>query len=179
MHHHLLPIGTHLIDEIQRLVNHRFFNEKRDRQIKQTEHQAIFPVCHQEIRMAFSNAPHPVPNRHAMIGPAGMNDSPAILARHNGLVIHPAAHKEARIYLDHTVTAFPSTSSLSTSTSPEISFGNSRSRVLGRLAFFVVKTSIFENVGLTYCSNNETTVCGGLSILIPYISSFVTDLNIA
>src|SRR5258707_2893535 len=109
MHHHLLPIGTHLIDEIQRLVNHRFFNEQRDRQIKQTEHQAIFPVCHQVIRMALSNAPHPVPNRHTMIGPAGMNDSPTILARHNGLVIHPAAHKQARINLDHTITASVST----------------------------------------------------------------------
>src|SRR6266436_6375204 len=109
MHHHLLPAGTHLIDEIQCLVNHRFSNEQRDRQIKQTEHQAIFPVCHQVIRMALSNAPHPVPNRHTMIGPAGMNDSPTILARHNGLVIHPTAHKQARIYLNHTVTASVST----------------------------------------------------------------------
>src|SRR6266446_2902838 len=145
MHHHLLPAGTHLIDEIQCLVNHRFSNEQRDRQIKQTQHQAIFPVCHQVIRMALSNAPHPVPNRHAVIGPAGMNDSPTILARHNGLVIHPAAHKEARIYLDQTVTAFvstspvsstPATSNPSTSTSPEISLGNSRSRVRRRFAFF-------------------------------------------
>src|SRR5260221_12851106 len=139
MHHHLLSIGTHLIDEIQCLVNHRLSNEQRDRQIKQTEHQAIFPVCHQVIRMALSNAPHPEPNRHAMIGPAGMNDSPTILARHDGLVIHSAAHKEAWIYLDHTFTAFPSTSSLSTSTSPEISFGNSRSRALRRLAFRLVR----------------------------------------
>src|SRR6266436_5750780 len=147
MHHHLLPAGTHLIDEIQCLVNHRFSNEQRDRQIKQTQHQTIFPVCHQVIRMALSNAPHPVPNRHAMIGPAGMNDSPAILARHNGLVIHPAAHKETRIYLDHTLTAFVSTSSLSTSTSPEISFGNSRSRVLRRMAFLLSKLSTVSNIG--------------------------------
>src|SRR5260370_42256732 len=104
----------------------------------------IFPVCHQVIRMALSNAPHPVPNRHAMIGPAGMDESPANLARHNSLVIHPAAHKEARIYLNHTSIAFvspspvsstPAISSLSASPSPEISFGNSRSRFLRRLAF--------------------------------------------
>src|SRR5260221_10530206 len=129
--------------------------------------------------MALSNAPHPVPNRHAMIGPAGMNDSPAILARHNGLVIHPAAHKEARIYLDHTITAFVSTSSLSTSTSPEISFGNSRSRVLRRFAFLTIRFSICLQIGTSISLNRRLVVAPGTAIDSFRNVALLISLNVA
>src|SRR5207248_8811954 len=113
MHQHFPSIGAHAIDEIQCSLYHLLLDRNSHRQIEQTEHQAILPVRHQVIRMALSNAPHPVSHRHAMVGPAGMNDSPAILARHNSLIINAIAYKQARIYLDHTSIAFVATSPIS------------------------------------------------------------------
>src|SRR5437868_1129294 len=126
MHQHLPSIGAHAVDEIQCSLDHLLLDRNNNRQIEQAEHQAILPVRHQIIRMALSNAPHPVPYRHTMVGPAGMNDSPAILTRHNSLIINAIAYKQARIYLDHTSITFVSTSppaisNLSTSISREIS----------------------------------------------------------
>src|SRR6266581_9052537 len=153
MHQHLPSIHAHLVDKIQCSLDHLPLDGNSDGQIEQAKHQAILPVRHQVIRMALSNAPHPVPYRHAMVGPAGMNDSPAILTRNNSLIINAIAYKQARIYLDHTSTAFVSTSPISsapaifnpsTSTSPEISFGSNRSRVWRKLAFFCFNTSRFE-----------------------------------
>src|SRR5436305_4448198 len=130
MHQHLPSIGAHAVNEIQCSLDHLLLDRNSNRQIEQAEHQAILPVRHQIIRMALSNAPHPVPYRHTMVGPAGMNDSPAILARNNSLIINAIAYKQARIYLDHTsitfvstspVSSTPAISNLSTSISPEIS----------------------------------------------------------
>ena len=80
MYQHFPSIGTHLVYEIQRSLDHLPLNGNSKWQIEQAKHQAIFPLRHQVIRMAFGHAPYPVSYRHAMEGAAGMNNSPTILS---------------------------------------------------------------------------------------------------
>src|SRR5579884_2437711 len=152
VNHHFLSPGAHAVNEIERSLDHLFLERKGEGVIDQTQRQPVFAM------------------------------------RHQVFIIKLAAKKQPWVYLNHASTAFVSLSSLSstpaisncsTSNSPEINFGNNKSRVLRRLAFFFVRTSRTEKIDSRNFSKEEMISVDGQSILILCISSFVTDLKMA
>src|SRR5438105_3328602 len=112
MNHHLHATGMHLLDKIQRQVYHLLLNEQRDGQIKQTEHQAVFPPRHQVLRMVPWQVPCSVPYRAAVIWLAGMHNRPSSLACNDGFIVVHTANKQVWVHFDHTSTAFAPISNL-------------------------------------------------------------------